>query len=72
MHKLGEFIRRKGNIQLSHLEMLEATNHLTVHVALTVVVPSLVVREVPTVSGVEIGLERSMLRLLRISMTYFF
>ena len=31
MHKLGEFVHDKGNIRLSHSEMLEATNHLTVH-----------------------------------------
>ena len=31
MHKLREFIHGKGDILLSHSEMLEATNHLTVH-----------------------------------------
>ena len=31
MHKLREFIHEKGNLQFSHPEMLEATNHLTVH-----------------------------------------
>ena len=31
MHKLGEFIHIKGDIRQSHPEMLEATNHLTVH-----------------------------------------
>ena len=31
MHKLGEFIYDKGNIWASHSEILEATNHLTVH-----------------------------------------
>ena len=31
MHKLGEFIHGKGNIQPSHLEMLKATNHMMVH-----------------------------------------
>ena len=31
MHKLEEFILDKGNIWASHPEMLEATNHLTVH-----------------------------------------
>ena len=31
MYKLGEFIHDKGNIWASHSEMLEATNHLTVH-----------------------------------------
>ena len=31
MHKLGEFIHDKGNIWARHPEMLEATNHLTVH-----------------------------------------
>ena len=31
VHKLREFVYGKGNIRLSHLEMLEATNHLTVH-----------------------------------------
>ena len=31
VHKLGEFIHDKGNIRLSHLEMLEATDHLTIH-----------------------------------------
>ena len=31
VHKLGEFVHNKGNIWPSHPEMLEATNHLTVH-----------------------------------------
>ena len=31
MHKLEEFIHDKRNIHKSHSEMLEATNHLTVH-----------------------------------------
>ena len=31
LHKLGDFIHEKGNIWSSHPEMLEATNHLTVH-----------------------------------------
>ena len=31
VHKLGEFIHDKGNIWTSHLEMLEVTNHLTIH-----------------------------------------
>ena len=31
MHKLEEFIHGKGNIRLSHPEILEATNHLTIH-----------------------------------------
>ena len=31
MHELREFVHGKGNIQLSHSEMLEATDHLTVH-----------------------------------------
>ena len=31
MHELGEFVHGKGNIRLSHLEMLEATDHLTIH-----------------------------------------
>ena len=31
VHKLGEFIHVKGNILTSHSEILEATNHLTVH-----------------------------------------
>ena len=31
VHELGEFVHGKGNIQLSHLKMLEATDHLTVH-----------------------------------------
>ena len=31
VHKLREFIHDKGNIWVSHPEMLEATNHLTVH-----------------------------------------
>ena len=31
VQKLREFIHNKGNIRLSHSEMLEATNHLTVH-----------------------------------------
>ena len=31
MHKLGEYIHNKGNILPSHLKMLEATNHPTVH-----------------------------------------
>ena len=31
MHKLGEFIHDKGTTRLSHPEMLEATNNLTVY-----------------------------------------
>ena len=31
MHELGEFVHGKGNIRFSHLEMLEATDHLTIH-----------------------------------------
>ena len=31
MHELGEFVHDKGNIRLSHPEMLEATDHLTIH-----------------------------------------
>ena len=31
MHKLVEFIHAKGNTRSSHLEMLDATNHLMVH-----------------------------------------
>ena len=30
-HELGEFVHNKGNIRLSHSEMLEATDHLKVH-----------------------------------------
>ena len=70
VHKLGEFVHGKGDIWPNHPEMLEATNHLTV--ALINTVPSLAVREVPTVSGVETGLEPSMLCLLRSPMTYFY
>ena len=32
VHKLGEFIHEKENIWASHPEMLETTNHLTVHI----------------------------------------
>ena len=31
VHKLGEFVHDEGNSQPSHPEILEATNHLTVH-----------------------------------------
>ena len=31
VHKLREFIHDKGDIRPSHLEILGATNHLTVH-----------------------------------------
>ena len=58
MHKLGEFVHDKGNIRLSHPEMLEATNH-----------PS--INEEPMVSDVKRVLELSMLCLLRRSMTCF-
>ena len=40
-------------------------------VALTGATPSLAFREVPMASGVEVGLEPSMLCLLRRSITYF-
>ena len=31
VHKLREFIHNKGNILVSHSEMLEATNHMAIH-----------------------------------------
>ena len=71
MHKLGEFIHDKGNIRLSHLEMLGAIDHFTVYGGIDRHNTSLVVKEVPTTSGVETGLEPSILCLLRSSMTYF-
>ena len=58
VHKLGEFVHDKGNIRLSHPEMLEATNHLSIN-------------EVPMVSGVKRVLELSMLCFLRRSITCF-
>ena len=69
VHALREFVHGKGNIRSSHVEMLEATDHLKV--AMTNAVPLLAVREVSTTSGVETGLEPSMLCLLRRLMTYF-
>ena len=71
VHKLGEFIHGKGNIRPSHPEMLEATNHLTVHCGIDRCDTIFSSQRIPTTNGAEIGLEPSMLRLHKRSITYF-
>ena len=71
MHKMRDFVNDKGNIRPSHLEMLEATNHLTIYGGIDQGSTIFSNQRSTYDSGVETGLESSMLCLRRRSITYF-